>query len=1492
MAKSCRIIPHVKNKSGEEVESTLYNDLNALMTSTNNGGRLKVLPLYQHTLGEQFKKDAKENNFTFDDNGEVTLYSFVERFNGQKYKLHSGEEVEFSISDSQLINYLNQKFGFLTKNSKQTMSRQEALDAIDKFNDSDWGKKFTATLSMSGNSFTVDIQNINQDYQRRTKFFNRLNKRLSKILEGWGIAIDDLNDLEAQLTNGYTDFSNIGKLPDGLIHLIKLAKGSIGEKALPEEFAHFVVRALKDSPLISRAMAQLKQNENYKTVLGEEFSRYNQEYNGNEDLLAEEALGKILAQKIQNEFVSKSLIDRIKNLFNKVFGRFNEETIQNITLDVDEDLNVLAQDILDGKYKELKVSESSIKLHQLPNQLEKDHLQTRTRWEKFYETMLTASAIYEKRRKNLSIKAETKEEAGELVGEQSELLRELEVAANIDKEDLTQDTPRVKFIKEILNGRTKEEFRIDVALKLVSHVINDTKNIQKTVNELREQVESGSYKGSLNTACSKIKSICAFLEAYEGLTTDYDKYIKSTFDNSELNKLPEIDKIRQELISQLKTLKEQISDIRTAVFPKQEDLQHTYTDEDFDADRPLAFVVFENAIKQFVPEGVLINMMTNGYGAAYTLSELLRYSPNDISIVSCWLNSMANTSDEIARIYDYIVKKQKDEARFEALSIQRKIKAAGVKLEKFGFSARDHSWMYAKDENGHFKTDSTGVPLYISDYDQKAADSAYKLYKGQVYNKYKDLSFEERQKKVDEAMEEYKNKYYEKRRDGWYPKREYFPSKEFEALSDAQKEFYHTFMECKRQLDKYIPMFTTDSRKAIMVRKSGLQRILTMKGEDVTTLIQSIKDWWGDIFKKNETDDEFGMMSAMTDFRNREMKQIPIYHTRINTSKPMHIYSTNLVANMCMYAETATRYKAMAKVIDTLELGRDLMENRLYSKKKNGKALYAAIKSGNTTLFKQLYEDKQKNHSQTEERLTKFLDMQVYGELKTGVAAKQIGLWARLVGLFTTAINILVGITNVFQGLGQIHIEALAGQHFNVGDLIKANAYYFYKIVPTILESFRMQRNYKLSLLSEEFNVMQEHERDVKDVNKYEKNPLYRFDFGSTLYLLNHMGEHYMQHVTFLASLNHQKLKTKDGKYVSVLDAYTAKPLDPDNPSLGSYLTLKTYDMEGKQSQMYYTQDGKTIVTMEQLKARQESMQKKGKNVDLYSKALLWNDNEIPEYEFKGRVSRKAAKLNQDMHGIYNEDDKNVLQQKSFGALVMMYRKHIMPNFMKRFKTEYYDTDLETFTKGYQRDFYKKFLKIYASLFYFKKENNGKKWAFLTLTSQERYNALRHWGQIANWLEVNLAINLLEAFGDDDDDDLWYRIVLTCLYRAKTENSQFEPLALFSKHSLVNEWLRLAEQPIVGISIIDKYLALTELLNPDNYTETISRGQWKGCTKAERIWKEAVPGFKQMHIFKDPSLDYFRGDVSDWWNEYLPFNVSYKTEKKSKKKSKSKGMKV
>ena len=107
-----------------------------------------------------------------------------------------------------------------------------------------------------------------------------INRRISDILTTNGFTIGSLTQLEEELgINGVTEFEVAKTAASGISDIIRLAKGSKGQAALGEEFAHFVLETMQDDVLVQRLMTLIRTKELTKSILGEQYEHYASIYN-------------------------------------------------------------------------------------------------------------------------------------------------------------------------------------------------------------------------------------------------------------------------------------------------------------------------------------------------------------------------------------------------------------------------------------------------------------------------------------------------------------------------------------------------------------------------------------------------------------------------------------------------------------------------------------------------------------------------------------------------------------------------------------------------------------------------------------------------------------------------------------------------------------------------------------------------------------------------------------------------------------------------------------------------------------------------------------------------------------------------------------------------------------------------------------------------------------------------------------------------------------
>lgn len=155
----------------------------------------------------------------------------------------------------------------------------------------------------------------NRDLGKQQRFNAELNNQLIKLLNSWGADVTALTELEeASNIDGVMDLSAGINAATGLKEVIRISKrhrwsnveskqttdnditdDTYDSNILAEEWGHFVVDAVKDNPLRDRMLNSLKNEKVLQRVLGSEYDRYNEVYKGDIDLMAEEALGKMMA---------------------------------------------------------------------------------------------------------------------------------------------------------------------------------------------------------------------------------------------------------------------------------------------------------------------------------------------------------------------------------------------------------------------------------------------------------------------------------------------------------------------------------------------------------------------------------------------------------------------------------------------------------------------------------------------------------------------------------------------------------------------------------------------------------------------------------------------------------------------------------------------------------------------------------------------------------------------------------------------------------------------------------------------------------------------------------------------------------------------------------------------------------------------------------------------------------------------------------------------
>ena len=1344
MARNCAIIPQVRNNKGQIVDSELFK---SLLAYTGNN-RSEATRLYLITKNSEFIKNWN-SKLTLDENNEPTLRSLLQKTNFSDV-----------IPESKVLERLNKEIGYYKKGTNSPAllvnndeNYQKLLQKAISFNQtSDFRDDYVAKIIKIQDTESPRIF-IGVKVEKRNKLnsidadkmaYNaNLNNRLRDILAANGIAVGALTDLEKRMgINGVTDFDVARTAANGMIEMIRLANGIEGEKALPEEFAHFAIEAMGESPLINRLINNLSSSGLIGEILGDEYETYNTLYKGNAAKLAKEAAGKLLAKHLlKSEPIGqkpyKNLLERVISAIKSFFKTMNANQIQKAMYEADKDFGRLARDILNGRMdEEINVGNinSSGLFYQTNERVQRD----RKLLQDIMNNELKRLKIYEKRNPNSQFSANQRLLIDRL---------ELELADNNEVEGI------YAFLDNALEELQKVSSRLEMLRNTPATNANERASVLRDVR---------NYMYSYKNIIEDIRKALVDEERY----TDnrYGQRVRVALDNASI------------LIGDL--------------FVKYNDV---------------SMPLFVDFIKPFVGENIMIPF-GKFKGKVIKAEDLVKMADEDISIFDRWLDSMADSSDYMLKIMDQAVKKSKEQARLRTIDVMKQLQAATIKLEKAGIKNTD--WMFERDSKGNLSGN------YISEINQA-------LFKEKVREMFKSLNEKYGKNPVGENAEKYK-----KERQAWFnanmeivngkkvPKMSIYGNKQYQRLNAAQKEYYDTVMNIKSQLDSYLPEKYTTLTNAVKIRKDLLERVKSSDGvkSGAKQIWESVKDE----FIRRTDDVDFGDRATVKDFEGNEVQTLPIYFTKLKEGESANDLSTDIVSTLTAYAAMANDYDEMNKVIDVLELGRDLLRERQVTQTQGGKPLVEKFKAVGRKVESKL--TKEGEATRFVQRLNDFFEMQVYGRYmadegtfgSTNIDKGKVANFVnRVTSMNNLALNVLSGISNIATGKVMMRIESFAGEFFNEKNTITADRIYGQSLPEYLAEIGNRVKTSKLALWDELFNVMQEYEQNVREVNFDRKTWFSRMFGTSTLFFMNNAGEHWMQNRTSLALADAYKMKAPNGKIVSLWDAMEVVPIDKNNKKAGAKLQLK---------QGYTKADGSAFTQDDIIK-----------------------------------FSRRSAAINQRMHGIYNKADRSAVQRLAIGRMGIMFRKWIKPSLNRRFKSATYNYDLDAWIEGYYRTSGRFLLQLARDL----REtqfNLAARWNELTPT--EKANIRRALTEVGHFLAVMAIIGLIEW--SDDKDRPW----LVRMLEYQSRRLYTELGAMIPGKSMISEGLKIIKSPAAGVNTIENMLDLTKLLNPWNYMDELQSGRYEGHSTAYKSFFESpiIPMNRTIYrgLHPETSIPFFK----------------------------------
>ena len=1239
------------------------------------------------------------------------------------------------IGNTKLINTDQKKFPYVDNTRENYQRLVLSAHSYNQSSDNRDNLVAVVTASEDGSQLRVEIRERNDNNEREYQnqySTSLLNQSLESLLGDLGVTVGLLEGQE--ITDGFVDFSKASSIADGFAGLINIANGMQGELALSEEFAHLLIGMFRDQPLVQRSLNQLANNDELvQEILGDDYEATREYYENNPNY---DVMGQEvpLEESLAEEALGRILQDKLKT--NSTTETTKEESSALHTL-----VNRLIK-WLKGIFKG-RNSDDIIKAKNEAN----------VAMDTLAKEVLTGT---KKLSQDELIKNKRNARFNHLRNETDKVLSLLKNANEIErkrskispKETTEEIKKRIVKLESLMTDRGKME-------GVHTYAKWALKDLQDAMNKLDA---SGTLEEKDFTALRHIKSV---LDSYSGFINDFHEVLDELGDDS-------IIEIAGEEIN-LRELWRDINDLYQScdsAFKKQ------------------AFAAFSDFLAPIYEKSPL----RNPDGSIKSLDEVLAGKDFDISEFDRWLTSAGISSSIILQLFDDVVHNAKHNARMRTIRSVRRIWKIRDNAEKKGITSFE--WMYEKDKEGH----KTGN--YISKYNQ-----------GQ-FEKDRD----EMLAKLDEKYgkhpvgEEFKKKFAERR--AWFDSHctydvmgspmpnESYRNKDFDKLSQAQKDVLKEILDYKDEIERIIPKDRRNRLRAIQRRRSGVQRF-TDSASNPEQAYSNIKEVVKNSFHKTEDDDQFygEATSGLTDFTGQEYLTLPVLYTgRLKNPDEL---STDIIGDLMVYAYMANSYDEVKDIYDPLEIGVSVLQDKEFVKNVGSKTKEEVLRVMGRVSKKPVKINSNTNFAK---KLRDYLECQVYGKyLKEDDIIgpnkqKALNTFQRLASTAYLGCNYLAGLANIATAVGMQNIEAAAGEWFKAKELAKADVEYG-KLMPSfIAELTSRTKQSKIALFDELFNVRQNYKDKLQRVQL--KSLFKRFFGQNWLFIQQGLGDHWIYNRTAIAMAMHTKVKV-GSKTMSVWDAL----------------------------EIITDENGYKIMRV-----------KPGtKNLD---------GSDFIARDF----GKKIDHINRTIAGTYNDEDQNAANRVAIGRLAQQMRKWIVPQMMRRFQSKRMIVALGQEEEGYYitawhlaRDLWKSGFKITAE------------WD--KLDNHKKANIRRAVAELIQTYGLWVLVSILGSGVKDPDRSWAAKMAEYMLHREVHELGFLTPGPM-----MFTEGYKTVTSPFVVASAANKVAqAMMTTMWPGNWfpndDELIQSGRYKGHSHIYKRWAELplppMTQWRQVEKFVD-----------------------------------------
>ncbi len=1318
----------------------------------------------------------------YDENDEPTLESVLKLLDVEKT---NGTEIERKFLEDKLNNNLpTQIIDVVEKVVKFNQENRNFIALVDTIN----GSKTHITVVRKNSNTNKQASDLEKNY--------KVYRKLDSFLTTLGLKINLLDANLMYEEDGLIVPEHLKHTVDGIFGVINIANNINGFKQVTEEVAHFIIENIDDNPIIQRCEKYLKENpEMIKEILGDDYINVTNYYNNKNrpDLIVRETLGRMCAEIINNNIKDESLsifqraVNIVKNTINSLFKLDSNNKYKQFS-QLKKDLSSLMKDVFNQNI----VNKETLK-----------------RFNRQGNILAHAST------KTNQIKNSIDEVQAILVGNLLHYLNVYEDAKDIDVLNNVK-----KQLEHLNSNYTKNSFLKGTSRYLSELITLLTKNRNNLKNViLKDDMTIYDLRSNAHSLIQMRNLIQSYREPLQELSMICQEVIDDTLTDQRLTK-----ENANSLLETIRQCQGYLDDYEAEYFRLNKKMLLHICEPFFGEDGNL--------------KGPNTHSLANKDGII-SLETVLEYSMGDINGFNRMCVSAANTNDLFIGLLDAMIKNAQEEIRAATTKFDHRIQAIDRKYRESG-EYKGYDFMFAHTKNGI----SNGK---YNQYDWEKFEKDKEKFL-EVYEN-KDLGLK-KWKETHETKKEFFDKNKKQKRVCIVPIDTYLYDKS--QWNAAQREYFESFIQAKEELDWLLPkqyfnpyvciqMMVSSTGEAILNSENGIIGGITGAAKSLKTNYFEINDndngeFFGTadsqaeqahrkklitrLMEKMSPKERNEVTKRATNFDHTPYKKVPIYF--VNELNDMSKLSRDATSTLREYAIMAQQYSGMHKIVDTMELMRDQARVHKVLKRQPGYKITDHSKFENAQMM-----DKNTELSNFYKLANYIIDSKVYMQSKqqgskilgtnltTGKLADDL---IKLTAFSLLGYSGFSAINNINVAKYQMFIESSGGRYFNYKDWLWADKEYI-KLIPDALpELFTPYSNSKMSLIREMFNIGQHWKEKIKESKSW-KNGAEQFISNLGPSFMLEMGEDHIQMSTALAYLKHYKLYdikpefddkgniTNGAKSISLIEAIDKEDIEENGKVVDSKLIIK------REYKSYVKDDGEKF-------------------------QFYHGSEDIKD------LTLTIGNLNQQMHGIYNREDAAEITQYALGRMALLFRRHIVPQMQKRYKTlgkkeAMYNFMTGEWEEGYVVTALRTFLKIITP----SKDKGINFWTKYQLVKEnlqdyEKENLKKFFAEMGALATLFFLLTFIVSGWDDEDD--WMKRQTYYYIRRLQMEAEFP-------YKPVSNGMSILVSPSAVISPIQRYARIVE--DVGKYDKILKTGPYKGHSVLYADIMRAMPIYPQVKDF-------------------------------------------